>query len=180
MIVTYTGKQGELPPDQQNKLDAKFAKLAKLVERPGDDKAAHVAVTVERRTTNVEISVNFYDHALACDGSGPDFLTAVTSAVDKLEQQLLKVRAKWRDGKRSAKGKGIGEEGSEAPALDEAGESGPRIFRVDGHEHRKPMTLEEALLSIDGKGYVAYRDADQDCISVLIRRPDGNFDLVEG
>jgi hypothetical protein len=28
-------------------------------------------------------------------------------------------------------------------------------------------------------GYVVYQDSDRDCVSVLVRRPDGNFDLID-
>jgi hypothetical protein len=28
--------------------------------------------------------------------------------------------------------------------------------------------------------YVVYRDSETDRVQVLVRRPDGNFDLVEG
>lgn len=182
MNITYTGRHGELPPDQQSKLDAKFAKLAKLIERKGDDKGAHVAITTERHLTNAEITVNFYDHALACVGSGPDFFTALSTALDKLEKQALKVRTKWRDGKRGPKDKsadGTPEAPGSAIEEPEAAEGGPQIFRVNHHERRKPMTIEEAMIAIDGRGYMVYRDADKDCVSVLIRRADGNFDLVE-
>ena len=42
------------------------------------------------------------------------------------------------------------------------------------------MTLEEALLEMeDGRDYVVYRDADKQVVSMLIRRRDGHFDLIE-
>jgi hypothetical protein len=42
------------------------------------------------------------------------------------------------------------------------------------------MTLEEALLEMTrDDDYVVYRDAQKECVSVLIRRRDGNFDLIE-
>ena len=42
------------------------------------------------------------------------------------------------------------------------------------------MTLDEALLEIEKSGdYVVYRDAETDRLSVLLRRRDGHFDLVE-
>jgi hypothetical protein len=56
----------------------------------------------------------------------------------------------------------------------------PKVFRIDHHERRKPMTLDEAMIAIDGRNYVVYRDAEKDCVSVLIRRADGNYDLIEG
>jgi putative sigma-54 modulation protein len=42
------------------------------------------------------------------------------------------------------------------------------------------MTLEEALLEMDRqRDYVVFRDAETDRVSVLMRRRDGHFDLVE-
>ena len=42
------------------------------------------------------------------------------------------------------------------------------------------MTLEEALLEMeDHRDYMVYRDADKACLSVLVRRRDGHFDLIE-
>ena len=31
----------------------------------------------------------------------------------------------------------------------------------------------------DGRDYVAYRDAERQAVSILIRRRDGHFDLIE-
>ena len=41
------------------------------------------------------------------------------------------------------------------------------------------MTLDEAIMEMDDSPYIVYRDSDKDCVSVLIRRADGDFDLVE-
>ena len=42
------------------------------------------------------------------------------------------------------------------------------------------MTLEEAILAMDKtRDYLVYRDAQTDRVSVLVRRRDGHFDLVE-
>jgi len=56
----------------------------------------------------------------------------------------------------------------------------PRVFRVNHYERRKPITLEEAVLEMGKRDdYLVYRDADREALSVLIRRKDGNFDLIE-
>jgi putative sigma-54 modulation protein len=184
MNVTYTGKHGELPPAQQRKLDARFSKLAKLIERKGADKGAHVAVTTERHLTKAEITVNFYDHSLAGVGSGPDFFAAMSAALDRTEKQALKIREKWRDTKRGGKDKRVEAVPVEplaaaAEVEGEGEEAEPRVFRVNHHERRKPMTVEEAMIAIGKRDYLVYRDTDKDCVSVLIRRKDGGFDLVE-
>ncbi len=184
MNISYTGKRPELPPDQQRKLDAKWSKLAKLIEWKGQ-REAHVVITTERHTTNVEVNVNFYDHPLVGLASADDYFAAASTALDKLEKQALKVRTKFRDNKRTPKDKSAEattETETEVPAQATQGaaeESVVRIYRVNHHEQRKPMTLDEAIIEIDGRSYVVYRDAEKDCVSVLIRRGDGNFDLVE-
>ena len=48
-------------------------------------------------------------------------------------------------------------------------------------QKRKPMTVEEAVMEMDKtKDYLVYWDAQTDRVSVLLRRRDGHFDLVEG
>ena len=71
--------------------------------------------------------------------------------------------------------------GAETAAGPESPETEPvvRIYLVNHHEQRKPMTLDEAILEIDARPYIVYRGSEKDSISVLIRREDGNFDLVE-
>jgi putative sigma-54 modulation protein len=184
MNISYVGKRPEITPDQQRKLDAKWDKIAKLIEWKGQ-REAHVVITSERHLTNVEVTCNFYDHSLVVLGSSGDYFTAANTALEKLEKQALKVRTKFRDTKRTPKDKSM--EGTpESPATiaaeeNEAAEAEPmvRIFRVNHHEQRKPMTLDEAVIEIDQRPYIVYRDAEKDCVAVLIRRADGHFDLVE-
>jgi ribosomal subunit interface protein len=189
MNITYTGKHGDLPSEQQRKLDAKLAKLSKMIDPKGDNKQAHVIVSTERHLTNAKLTVNYYDKQLVGLGSGADLFTAVTTAVDKVEEKLHDLREKWRDNRREPKdrtldeGAGPNETAPSAAALVTEGSEesdGAKVFRVDHHERRKPMTLDEAMLAVEGRDYVVYRDAVKDCVSVLIRRADGNFDLIEG
>ncbi len=65
------------------------------------------------------------------------------------------------------------------PEVEPEAEAGPQVFRVNHHERRKPMTVDEAMLEIDSRDYVVYRDAITGRVSVLIKRRDGNFDLIE-
>lgn len=181
MNITYTGKH-TLTPAQQKKLEAKVQKLSKLVDGPKGEKEAHVILTNERHMHRSEITVNFYDHPLVGVGSDPDQLTAITDSIDKLEKQILKARTKWRDTKRVKTGSGEGAVVPEEvePEEEEERPAPGKVFRVNHHNQRKPMTLEEALLEMeDGRDYLAYRDAETERVSVLLRRRDGNFDLIE-
>ena len=96
MKVSYTGIKQELSPKIQKKLDAKFAKLSKLLEKRGE-KEAHVVVTIVRHLHKAEITVQYYDHKLVGDGSDADLFTALSEAFEKLETQAVKNRGKWRE-----------------------------------------------------------------------------------
>jgi putative sigma-54 modulation protein len=179
MRITYTGRQVELAPAQLRRIEANFDKLGKLLDGK-DEREAHVVLSHERHLHRVEISVNYHNHSLVCLGENTDLFTAIHSAIEKLEKQAIKVRAKWRDTKRAPK---------RAPAEPAIAASGPeassegeekKIFRINHDQRRKPMTLDEALLEMESKrDYLVYRDAETDRLAVLVRRRDGNFDLVE-
>ena len=180
MKITYTGRQVELAPAQLKKLEARFAKIGKLLDGKRECEA-HVILSLERHLHIAEATVNYFNHQLVGVGSNSDLFNAIHSAADKLEKQAVKARTKWRDTKRAPR-KPASEAESEPPAPAEPGrEPEPRVYRVNHHERRKPMTLDEALLEMDkNRDYLVYRDAETDRVSVLVRRRDGHFDLVEG
>jgi putative sigma-54 modulation protein len=183
MKITYTGRQVELAPAQLKKLEARFAKIGKLLD--GKRQAeAHVILSLERHLHQAEATVNYYGHQLAGEGSSTDLFTAIHSAAEKLEKQAVKERTKWRDHQRAPR-ESASEAEAEAIPLDVEAEAeaeaapAPHVHRVDHHKKRKPMTVEEAMLELDKREYVVYRDAGTDRVSVLVRRRDGNFDLIE-
>jgi len=176
MKVHYTGKLEKLDEASIRKIEARFAKLGKLLDRRSE-KEAHVILTKERRERRAEITVNYYDHPLVGTSAAADSVTALLAACEKIEKQVLKLQTKRRDTKRRA-----GEPAAaEAPAAPEkAAAAEPRVYRVNHAGSRKPMTVEEAMIELGGKkNYVVYRDAETGGVSVLLRREDGHFDLVE-
>jgi ribosomal subunit interface protein len=100
MKVTYTGRQVDLSPAQSLKLTAEFAKVGKLLDNGKGEAEAHVILSHERHQNNVEITVPYHNHELIGNGSDPDLFGAIHAAVGKLEAQAIRVREKWRDGKR--------------------------------------------------------------------------------
>jgi len=194
MKLIVSGKTQEFTPELQKKFNTKLGKLSKFIEQRGE-REAHLTHQVERHLHKIELSVNFYDHSLVGEGADFDLDTALCQAVEKVEKQVVKLRNRWRDTHRDAKtvrsSKESWSEGTtQAPVAEPAkGKSKaklngqakkPKIFRVDYTEDTKPMTLDEAILEMESDvNYFVYRDFDRDCVSVLVRRPDGNFDLIE-
>jgi putative sigma-54 modulation protein len=187
MKVTYKGMPHALAPKIQQKLDAKFAKLAKLLDGRGE-REAHVIVTQERRLCCAEVTIQFHDHKLVGKGSDADLFTALSAALEKLDAQAVKNLDKWRTTHRRKGADAAVEKPPEKSASpvrkDSSGSPAKRVFRVDGQGRRKPMTLDEAVLEMDqSRDYLVYRDAERngksDGLSVLVRRRDGHFDLIE-
>lgn len=199
MKVTYTGKTKEFTARLEKKIQEKLTKLGKMIEQRGE-REAHIVHQVERHLHKVEIKVNFYDHALMGAAADSDLATCVAQAVEKLEKQIVKARTKWRDTHRDPKStreqKELVAEKAEpvaapkpkAPkpngkaAIAATAEKGlPKIYRVAHSKGQKPMTLEEAVIAMgQGADYVVYRDPEKSRLTVLLRRRDGDFDLVEG
>jgi len=177
MRITYTGRKVDLAPAQWKRIEAQAGKLGKVLDGK-EEPQAHVVVGFERGRHTAEITVNFHNHPLVGEGSNPDIFTAIHSAIGKLEKQALKVTAKWRDNKRAPR-----QQTAEpvSPAESAASQNGStRVYRVDNHQRHKPMTVDEAILQMDkDRDYLVYRDAENDRLSVLMRRRDGHFDLIE-
>lgn len=192
MKLIYSGKTKDFTPEVEEKVTHKLAKLSKFIEQRGE-REAHIVHQLERHLHKVVIEVNFYDHTLIGEGADSDLDTALCHAVEKLETQTVKLRNRWRDTHRDAKGVRFAKETAEGnftpgedvppqrPAKNARNNGAhPKIFRVDYREDRKPMTLEEAMIEMESKlPYFVYRDSDRNCLSVLVRREDGNYDLIE-
>ena len=103
MKITYSGLEDQFPQAQLQKIDAQFAKVSRVLERPGTEREAHVVFRHERHLHHAEVTVNYYDHTLVGLASDSDAFAALHEAVNKLEKQALRVREKWREGRRTSK-----------------------------------------------------------------------------
>ncbi|HMD49207.1 MAG TPA: ribosome-associated translation inhibitor RaiA [Bryobacteraceae bacterium] len=195
MKISYTGRHEAFPLKARTKFEAKLQKLSKMIDRR-NEREAHVILSQERFLQKVEITVNAWDHAMVGVGSDADLEVAANDALDKLEKQVLKLRNKWRDTTRhKVKGAEPGpvlvkaaepargaKKAKTKPAVRASGDQSSRkkIFRVNHNNGSKPMTVEEAMLEMeDSQDYMVYRDAQTERVQVLMRRPDGHFDLIE-
>lgn len=195
MRLIVSGKTKEFTPELEERFTAKISKLGKLIEQRGE-REAHVTHQVERHLHRIEVVVNVFDHSLVGEGMNSDLDVALCEATEKLEKQIVKLKNKWRDTHRDPKGTRSSKESWDgvapeplsskaavpgtAPSKNGKG-SRPKVFRVDYSQDRKPMTLDEAILEIerDRDEYVVYCDSARNCLSVLVRRPDGHLDLIE-
>ena len=116
-------------------------------------------------------------------GSSTDLFEAIHEAAEKLEKQAVKSRTKWLDNKRGPRPEAREESvPAAAPSKKKVApqpEPDRLIYHVENHKKRKPMTLDEAVLEMDGRDYLVYRDAKTERMVMLVRRKDGHLDMVE-
>jgi putative sigma-54 modulation protein len=123
-----------------------------------------------------EITSRAAGHTVRVEANGPTPEIAIDAAVEKFEIRLQRLKERLIDRTRKGGDKrlnfateGVEEETSE-----------PLIVRVKQFV-MKPMTPEEAALQMDtlGHGFFFFQNAESDMPSVLYRRRDGSFGLIE-
>ena len=191
MQIAYTGKPNDLTKEQSDRLTLRLTKLGKLidgkmVDGKSKEKKAHFILTSQRRLCKAEITLHYYGHDLVGVGTHAEQFRALSEALDKVEHQVLKLRQKYLDSKHAAeslKQKLIVETVDQVapPRKVKAPKPAkPRLYRVRYGEAPKPMLPEEAVLEVGKRdNYFVFEDTENGGFSVLIRRPDGHFDLVE-
>jgi putative sigma-54 modulation protein len=153
-----------------------FKKLAHIFN--GTTAWTHVIIDVEKNRHIGELIVHWRDHTLAAKDINADMYMALTRAIAKIERQALKLKKKIIDRKQGAR-----PTAAVAPNPDGQLEATPRPPRIIAARRYsvKPMTAEEAALRLSSEPdqFVVFRDADTERVSVLYKRRDGNYGLIE-
>jgi ribosomal subunit interface protein len=176
MKANYTGGNGEFSNAQQAKMERRFEKIGRLIDKKAEQEA-HVVLKEDKRGKKAEVTVNYLHNTFVANGSGPAYFPALTEALDKLERQIVKAQAKLRDTKRAVpKPTAVVAAAVTRPPAPR--QTGPRMY--EAKVSNKPMNIDEAVLVALRKkvNYVAFRDAETEGISIVIQRADGNFDVV--
>lgn len=173
MRLDITGRHVEITPTMRQLLTRRLARL----ERVLNDAAvsAIITLTKEKYRLRTEIAVHTKgDHVLRGNGEGNAWPISVRQATEKIEQQAQTLKGKWDGRKRKGAGSRL------VPAAGPEAVAGPRIIRATRYAV-KPMSLEDAAMRVDGNNdtFVVFRNADNDSVSILYRRKDGNLGLIE-
>jgi putative sigma-54 modulation protein len=144
--------------------------------------SALVIVTKEKYRHKVEMVIHARgDHTLSGLGEGDSWPLAIRQAAQKIEQQAKKLKGKWDDRRRKGAARRT-PRALNAAAADAGGETAAaaRIVRARNYAI-KPMSVEDAALRLDDgpDTFLVFRNADDDALTILYRRKDGNLGLIE-
>lgn len=177
MKIELTGKHIEITAAIRQHVETQCAKI-KSFFKGKTEAQAHVVVMVEKNRQKAEIIVNWREHTLTARETDKDLYQAVSKAVEKLEKQAQRLKEKVVDRKHSAPK--MANLAPEPEGEVDAAPLPPQIIATDS-KTLKPMTPEEAVLSLsmDKNQFVVFRDTDTESMSVVYKRADGNFGLIQ-
>lgn len=177
MRLELTGRHVEITPELRKLVERKLAKLDRLLK--GGIVSVQAVLTLEKYRRMSEMTVHTRgDRFLHGLGDTNAWETSVADAVEKIAQQLAKVKGKWQERKRRATSARTLP--AQEPAAVAPEPRAPRIRRVPRYQV-KPMTAEEAALALDAgtDAFVVFRNAATEAINVVYRRKDRDIGLIE-
>jgi len=178
MNIEFVARSFSLHEDVRQFTADKLRKATKFLEEPIE---VRVTLEVEKHRHQADLHVAHRHGVLQATEETPDMKDAINMAVDKVEKQARRSRKRLVDSRRRADR--ARENGEHWPlTVVEPGSvraGAPRVIesaRLD----IKPMTIEEAAMELEDSdhGFVVFRDASSDRLSVLYRRRDSNYGLI--
>lgn len=175
------GENIEVTPAIREYVESKIEKVERYFN---EDLNANVNVNLKvynDKQTKVEVTIPMKNLTLRAEERHNDMYAAVDLIVDKLERQIrkhkTKVNRKFRD--REGAGLYFASVMQAAPAT-ESSEEEFTIVRTKQFD-LKPMDQEEAILQMNmlGHDFYIYTDAESDGTSIVYKRKDGKYGLIE-
>jgi len=164
--------------------ERKLSKLARHL--PPWDEATRVELelsvernpSIERRQV-AEVTLWTRGPVLRVRESAEDFRHAIDLAAQKLERQMVRYRERRRTKRRAGTAEPV-EPPPETVDADSEQPEGPRIVKTKRFE-MKPMTPEDAVLQLEmlQHSFYVFANADTGAVSVVYRRGDGDYGLIE-
>ena len=177
MKLTVTGRQLDIPESARQQIDRKLKGLERVL---ADGVVSAQCVLWQQRGMIVcDLTLHAReDHILHGLGRDAQMGRAVSIAVDKVHQQAQRLKGRWKTRRRLVGNGGAPRAVTATERV--AAESGPRVIR-SRRSVLKPMNLDDAMLALSGGGqsFLVFRDASSDSVTILYRRPDGHFGLIE-
>jgi len=188
MRLELTGRHVDITPGLRRLVEGRLAKLERMLQHTA--LSAQTVLTREKRQHRADITLHARgEKFLHGFGAAGTWDAALNGAIEKLSQQALKVKGKWKDRKRQPAKVGPLDEGGAVPEAaaprPASGATGRRVRPRAAHvvstvRHAvKPMTVAAAVEELESLGddLVIFRDARSGGVNVLYRRK-GELTLV--
>jgi putative sigma-54 modulation protein len=139
-----------------------------------------VIIEVEKNNHRAEIIVKWRNEVLTATTVADDMYQSLSQTIDKIEKQASRLKGKIIDKHHKAK-----KVSTVMPPTDTIEEISPAPSAskiIDSNNYPvKPMTAEEAVLRLNEEEnqFLVFRNADTERVSVVYKRKDGNYGLIQ-
>ena len=175
MKFEYTGRHIEVTPAMKSHVEDHFARLNHLFD--GDHSKAHIVIEVERGRHRSEVIVNWRKEVLTATTILDDMYQSLSKSIDKIEKQANRLRKKVID--KSHKAKRVSDVTVDTESVAPTPNT-PRVINSRRHVV-KPLSVDEAVMVLNEQtdSFLVFRDADSEKISIIHKRKDGNYGLIQ-
>ncbi len=180
MPVTVTFRH--VPPTDalRTYAETKTARLQKFVHHPLE---AHVVLSVLKRRHIAELVITADRMNFTATEETSDLYSAIDLAMAKIERQIAKRTTKRKDRKHNSGG--LQDVRADAvatlPRASRRKSAAKGIIIETQRVAVKPMSVEEGVLNMNllKQDFLLFRNSSTDMLSVVYRRRDGNYGLIE-
>lgn len=174
MKINYVGKNVTIRDNFKEQVDKKIGRLNKYFD---DDVEAKATFSTNGNFKTVEVTIWLRTGAIIrTEETSDDMLNSVDMAVASLDSQLRRYKTKLQSRKHESIRYDQVIEDEDTLPEDEK----PNIVKVK-QIGLKPMFVEDAALQMQllGHDFFVYQDAETDLVSVIYKRHDGGYGLIE-
>ncbi len=178
MKITTQGKGIRIGQRLEQKIGDKMSKFDKYF---GEEGTFNVRIRPEGDKMVVEITLKLNNRIYRAEARDEEILTAVDRTIDKLESQIRRQKTKFlKQKKEYPQIVSFLEDEADSDFDFEEELEEKKIIKRKTFELR-PMSSEDAILQMEmlGHNFLVYLDADTNVVSVIYKRKDGNYGLIE-
>lgn len=178
MKYQIIGKNIEVTDSIRAAIEKKLGRMDKYFVI-NDDVLCRAVCTAYKVGAKVEITIFCKEMDLRTEVRNNDLYAAVDIAIDKLEDQMRRLKTRMNKLKDDDMGLGrsIAFENLKEESEEEASETVVRTKSI----YLEPMTLDEAITRMDalGHSFFLYLDSDDEEVSVAYKRLDGGYGVIQ-
>ena len=176
MDIKVNGRNVEVTEPLRQYAEEKIGRFDRYLTNISE---AIVTLSVQKHLHKVEVQIKANGTHIQAESVTEELYSAIDEVVEKIDRQIKKLKGKIA-GKRKGASKPSMDE-LEPLEEDESAASDDKMIIEREAQYVKPMPAEEAAMRLesDGREFFAFTNAETGLFSVIYKRKDGNFGLIE-
>ena len=176
MKYNIRGDKVTVTQSMKSYITEKLSKMDKYFENP-EEITANVLVKIKGLEQIIEVTALTKRFTLRAEESNEDFYAAVDLVINKLERQIRKNKDRLNKKYKNVESVDFNLDYQDNEPDEEVNDS--KIVKRKNIS-MKPMDEEEAILQIEllNHDFFVFKNIDEECVSVLYKRKDGNYGII--